>query len=287
MAVRVFPVARFNDYIPNLYQTGADSTLTVSPIGIIRTPMLHKFDAPHQPSRDGDSTSIISLFPERNYEHALLDLQGFDHIWLVWWFHRNTTWKPKVLPPRGKIRKRGVFATRSPHRPNPIGLSVVPLRSICGLDITIGACDLVDGTPILDIKPYLANVDSYPEATLGWVGEVEDELKTKDFEIAIGELAADQIAWLKEHEVNFIDRALLILQRDPSENRTRRIKRHNENLFRMGCGGWRVFFSVKDETVLIENIQSGYPAELLDDEKYLDVPQREAQLGFSEKWPRR
>ena len=127
--------------------------LTLQPIGVIRTGMTSKFDAPHQPTAGEEEQSVIELYPGMEFEKALLDLKGFEYIWVIWWFHKNLHWRPKVLPPRGDSVKRGLFATRSPHRPNPIGISAVRLIDVEGLQVKIGNCDLVNETPILDIKP--------------------------------------------------------------------------------------------------------------------------------------
>ena len=145
-------------------------TLALEPIGFLHSPKRVKFAAPHQPDETKDERSVIELLPGRNFEQALKDVAGFSRVWLLWWFHRNTTWQPQVTPPRGPRRKRGVFATRAPHRPNPLGLTPVQLLSVEGRCLTIGPCDLVDGTPILDIKPYVPRFDSVPDATMPeWV----------------------------------------------------------------------------------------------------------------------
>ena len=107
-----------------------EDTLEVTPIGYLISQKKNKFDAPHQPEQSDETIDYIKLVKKKNYEHGLEDLEGFSHIWLISWFHKNTSWKSKVLPPRGKQKKRGVFATRSPHRPNPLGLTVVKLSLI-------------------------------------------------------------------------------------------------------------------------------------------------------------
>jgi tRNA-Thr(GGU) m(6)t(6)A37 methyltransferase TsaA len=264
----------------------SSAALIASPIGIIRTKMISKFDAPHQPERDKKDYSTIELYPQKDFDKALHDLDGFEYIWLVWWFHRNKTWKPKVLPPRGAQKKRGVFATRSPHRPNPIGISVVPLIKITKRQITIGSCDLIDGTPILDIKPYIPSVDSFPDAKIGWLRSIEDDFsKAPSFEVSMHSKARDQALWLKDNGATFIDRALSILARDPAENRTRRIKKHDHSLYRMGCAGWRVFFSVHESKVMIHYFKIGYTLALLKDQNKKALPDREMQLLFATKWP--
>lgn len=258
--------------------------LSLNPIGIIRSSATLKFDAPHQPDRDRMQRDVVELFPKQGYEQALEDLSGFDHIWLVWWFDRNTTWRPKVLPPRGSNRKRGVFATRSPHRPNPIGLTCVPLLGIEGRKLFVGSHDLIDGTPILDIKPYLTSADCFPTASNGWLAEVEKEwAKPARYSVTFGDVAREQRAWLEERGVNLFERALPILERDPTPHRTRRIVR-SEDRFRMGCGAWRIFFALDELTVKILEIAPGYPEKLLRATEYEHIPHRDEQLQFLTKW---
>ena len=190
------------------------------------------------------------------------------------------------MPPRGPAIRRGVFSTRSPHRPNPIGLTCVSLLKVEGLVLVVGPLDLVDGTPILDIKPYLKTVDCHPNASLGWIQAIEDEevLEPK-FRIEIGELAQSQLDWLQEvWGIDFTDRAFRILRRDPSPHRTRRILKIAENRYRIACGAWRLYFRIENDAVIVEEINRGYKQENLmapGREKILD---REAQIAFAERF---
>lgn len=246
-----------------------------------------KFDAPPQPANSTLVEGKVELFPDSGFERALRDLNGFDRIWLIWWFHRNRTWRPLVRPPRGDGSKRGVFATRSPHRPNPVGISSVPLLGIAGLELRVGETDLLDGTPILDIKPYISKVDAFPESKSGWLAAVEAELaKPPQFKVLLSELMTSQVEWLRsEFGVDFISRATELLERDPRPHRTRRITRFGPSKFRMGCGPWRIIFSVRGQTVLIERVACGYPLRLLQKEGMNMIPDAEAQLAFGSRWP--
>ena len=142
------------------------------PIGFLKGGGTYPQEAPHQ-STYAVNEGVIELLPGKNFEQALEDLNGFDRIWVVFVFDRNNHWKPKVRPPVGGMEKRiGVFATRSPHRPNPIGMSAVELVKVEGRKIYIRNFDLLDGTPILDIKPYIPQADAFPEAKAGWRDEV-------------------------------------------------------------------------------------------------------------------
>ena len=135
-----------------------------------------KFGLPRQASLAPSLRSTVVFEPAYRVSEALRGLEGFSHIWLLWEFSESSGWSPTVRPPRlgGNVRM-GVFATRSPFRPNPIGLSCVRLEAIeddgtNGRVLVVSGADLMDGTPIYDIKPYLPGVDAHPEASDGFVG---------------------------------------------------------------------------------------------------------------------
>lgn len=256
----------------------------LKPIGFMRSGKRLKFETLHQPDHDLDETNTIELLPKMNFEQALKDLGGFDRIWLVWCFDRNKGWKPQVMPPRGGKVKRGVFATRSPHRPNPIGLTVVKLLGIKGRKIIVGPVDLLDGTPILDIKPYIPEHDSFPESSIGWLGEALQEVRSGDYTVKLGALAERQAKWLRrEWGVDFIQRARELLSIDPKPHRTRRISRTKSG-FMIGCGAWRAYFSVRNKKVTIDKLAAGYPRRSLLSPGYTEIPDRDAQLAFSDKF---
>ena len=260
---------------------GTDS-LEIKPIGYVRTSKNLKFEAPHQPDETTEETNLIELLPE--YRLTLDDLASFDRIWLLWWFHRNTTWRPRVLPPRGPAQRRGLFATRSPHRPNPLGLTNVQLLKVEGLTLTVGPLDLVDGTPIFDIKPYLPRVDAFPEASSGWIGEVEAEMANRErHEIELSDLARRQLAYLRETwSIVFTERAFELLSLDPTPHHTRRILRIDDHLMRMACGPWRLYYSINGQVVRIESVAKGYADETLQADFGKDIQDRDAQLAFAQ-----
>jgi tRNA-Thr(GGU) m(6)t(6)A37 methyltransferase TsaA len=269
-----------------------DSELTVRPIGYVRTASRLKFDAPRQPDSDSDEINWIELLPGQRFELALQDLEGFDKIWLVSWFDQNRSWRPKVLPPRGPSKRRGVFATRSPHRPNPLGLTCVTLLAVAGRTLKVGALDLTDGTPILDIKPYLRTVDCYPESRLGWVEEIEEaESRPPPFHVTLEPLAVQQLSWLKEGwNIDFTERAFEILRRDPTPHRTRRILQLAENLYRIGCGPWRMYYRIQENEIIVEEIASGYSEETFNSARGEVIADRDIHLAFRlccQTWPTR
>jgi tRNA-Thr(GGU) m(6)t(6)A37 methyltransferase TsaA len=267
---------------------GLPSELTLRPIGFIRTQKQVKFQARHQPAEAEAERNVLELLPGCNYEQALHDLAGFSRVWLVWWFHRNTDWRPRVLPPRGPAKRRGVFATRSPHRPNPLGLTPVQLLKVEGRKLVLGPCDLVDGTPVFDIKPYIPAYDAFPEASAGWIDEIEAALTVPpQFTVEFAALAVTQAEWLQATwQIDFRPRLIELLARDPSPHRTRRISRRGDEEFVIGCGAWRAVFAVASGAVSVRALEPGYPPRFLNDPaKANGLPDRAAQLAFFERWP--
>ena len=153
-------------------------TYNLTPIGYIQTPFKEKFGIPRQPGLAPDARGILTLSPPYNAPEAVRGLEAFTHLWLIFVFHETATqrWKSTVRPPRlgGNVRL-GVFATRSMFRPNPIGLSVVRLESIeiAGgqTQLHLSDVDLLDQTPVLDIKPYLPYADRVPDASAGFAAD--------------------------------------------------------------------------------------------------------------------
>jgi tRNA-Thr(GGU) m(6)t(6)A37 methyltransferase TsaA len=264
-----------------------DPGLTITPIGFLRSGKPLKFDARHQPDEKQPETNVLEMLPGDRYQKALKDLEGFDRVWLIWWFHRNTDWRPEVLPPRGPSKRRGVFATRSPHRPNPIGITPVQLIEVKKGSLILGPCDLVDGTPVFDIKPYIPSYDSFPAAKAGWIDEVDAALNAPPaFTVKFSAQAKEQTAWLKqEWSVDFETRMLEILSRDPSPHRTRRIRGRHGDLFDIGCGAWYAVFEIKDSTVHVLHLKPAFPLKFLTDPDRPVIPDKDAQLAFRARWP--
>jgi tRNA-Thr(GGU) m(6)t(6)A37 methyltransferase TsaA len=148
------------------------------PIGILRSCFTGKFGIPRQPRLVPAARSRLELFPEFARDEAFAGLDGFSHLWLVFVFHDCIAggWKPMVRPPRlGGQHKVGVFASRSPFRPNPIGISAVEYlgqgHGAGKLYLELGGADLLDGTPVLDVKPYVPYADAIPDARAGFASE--------------------------------------------------------------------------------------------------------------------
>jgi hypothetical protein len=167
-----------------------------------------------------------------------------------------------------------VFATRSPHRPNPIGLSLVDLIEVRGLTLRVRNVDLLDGTPILDIKPYLPHVESHPDAYSGWIEEVA---KQRGYTVNYSELAISQLEFLKQYNIELTERIERILSRDPSPHPYKRVEREGDG-FVQAIRGWRIVFRVENAAVIVEEIRSGYGKDITLEE--VGIPDAEAQTAF-------
>ena len=158
-------------------------------IGHIHTDFTSKFGIPRQSGLVPELKGVITFEPEFRNPEAFRGLEEFSHIWILWKFSKSEKehWSATVKPPRlGGKKRMGVFATRSPYRPNDIGLSSVKLEKISfdekyGPMLHVAGADLLDGTPIYDIKPYIAYTDSHPEATEGFAGNVKGKELQVDF----------------------------------------------------------------------------------------------------------
>ncbi|CAM3696834.1 tRNA (N6-threonylcarbamoyladenosine(37)-N6)-methyltransferase TrmO [Parendozoicomonas haliclonae] len=159
--------------------TPLPASVTLEPVGFIRSCYQEKFGIPRQPGLATSARAELHLHGPCNCPEAVVGLDKFSHIWIQFVFHQTQSegWRPTVRPPRlGGEKRLGVFATRSTHRPNPLGLSLVKLEGIQHrkgqVILELSGIDLLDGTPVVDIKPYLPWADSQPEATAGFAPDV-------------------------------------------------------------------------------------------------------------------
>ena len=162
-----------------------DGELRLQPIGWLRTAQRVHHDAPRQPGLGRGAPGTLEL--RQGLQNCLRDLDGFSHVWLLFWCHHARGFRSRVRPPRDHVF-RGVFATRAPQRPNPIGLSCVRLVRIEKRVLHLADHDLLDGTPVLDVKPYLPYCDSVPDAAIGYVAGLDPA-------------AADHVPWWREKNV--------------------------------------------------------------------------------------
>jgi tRNA-Thr(GGU) m(6)t(6)A37 methyltransferase TsaA len=233
------------------YESDSASRLVLEPIGFVRNTLATKIEAARQPQAAAGAPARIELLPGRNFEHALEDLERWKRIWVVFWFHHNEGWRPKVLPPRSTTGRKGVFSTRSPHRPNPIGLSVVRLERIEGLTLHI-----LDGTPVLDLKPYVAYTDAISDAGSGWLDEGVDPVRA--YEVQFDALATEQAKWIEARTGLALEeriRSTLVL--GPEPHPYRRI-RPIEGGMQLAVKEWRARFSVAGREIRVIDIASGF-----------------------------
>ena len=233
-----------------------------------------KFGIPRQSRDKSPILTRIVFEPEFAVREALRGIEGFSHLWLIWGFSEVDSWSPTVRPPRlGGNKRMGVFATRSPFRPNPLGLTSVKLIKVESgkgkeesakdgrLELIVSGADLLDGTPIYDIKPYLSFSDSHPDAQNGFAEE------TKDYQLSVEWNVGEtfEMTTLKpRHNTDEtpitpdceLDEKLMrdieyILRQDP-----RPAYQDDPNrAYKMDYAGWRVTFVVKDNKVIVRTIE--------------------------------
>lgn len=234
--------------------------MEILPIAHIRSEFPEKFGIPRQSGLATELLGRIVFEPQYRNCEALRGLEDFDYIWLIWEFSANRrdkklqsgqqaperSWQPTVRPPRlGGNKSMGVFATRSPFRPNPLGLSAVQLDHIEtdtpeGPVIWVRGADLMDGTPIYDIKPYITYADSHEEARSGYV----DSLEERQLEVCIpdelaSKLSTERLAALRQ-----------ILGLDPRPS----YQNDPERVYGLSFGKWNIHFKVNDKQLTVTEI---------------------------------
>ena len=227
------------------------SVINFHPIGTFHSEQQEPYQAARQPD-ELSAEGYIQLEPQQQFEQALQDLEGCSHIWILFTFHKNQNWKPLVQTPRSD-RKIGVFATRAPYRPNNIGMSVVELKKIEGLKIYVGPNDLLNESPILDIKPYHPESDRIEHAQIAWLAET-----AQPFDVHFSPLAVSQIDYLEDLGLKelrpFIHRQL---EYDPTNKKKKRVE-EKTGYWQLSYRTWRIDFVVSDLTISILSIYSGY-----------------------------
>ncbi len=228
---------------------GSMEALEIKPIAWIRSDFESKFGIPRQSGLVEDLRARVVFAPEYRAREAFRGLEGFSHLWLLWEFseNRRETWSPTVRPPRlGGNRRLGVFATRSPFRPNPIGLSCVKLDRI-ELDSPEGpvlhvlGADLLDGTPIFDVKPYVPMTDCRPDAAGGF----SDEHREDRLEVEFPKELAEKVPEEKR-------RALLaVLAGDPRPS----YQKDPSRLYGMAFAGLEIKFTVAGNVLTVASVE--------------------------------
>lgn len=225
--------------------------MVIRPIAHIRTDFPEKFGIPRQSGLARSLRGRIVFEPEYRNPDALRGLEDFSHIWLIWEFSANrstSSWQPTVRPPRlGGNTSMGVFATRSPFRPNPLGLSCVKLESIEfstseGPVIHVCGADLMDGTPIYDIKPYIRYADARPEAVCGYVDSLEERSLKVVFPTDLSEKISDK---------SVIPALIETLRLDPRPS----YHDDSERIYGLSFSDFNVRFKVQGEVLIVVNVE--------------------------------
>ncbi len=268
------------------------SNITYHPIGIFHSSQVHPYEAGRQPD-DLHSEGYIELATGHNFEQALIGLEAGQRIWVIFQFHLNNHWNTMVLPPRGSSTKLGVFATRSPYRPNNIGMSCVVISKIEKLKIYVNGADILNDSPILDIKPYVGYADAFPESEPPWLKNSEK------FEISFSELAKEQIDFLESLGISQL-RGFLHhqLEFEPINSKKKRVSSTKNSANNLSTSGtskilvgenntdpneaelaknqfilayrtWRVCFilNAENKSLQIKGFKSGYSTEELDSQQ--------------------
>ncbi len=211
-----------------------------------------KFGIPRQSREESPILTRIVFEPDYNVPEALRGIEGYSHLWLIWGFSEVDSWSPTVRPPRlGGNKRMGVFATRSPFRPNPIGLSSVRLVRVGQGELVVSGADVLDGTPIYDIKPYLSFSDSHPDAKNGFAEETKDyQLEVKWQVEGTTSIAEDKRYGLGLPR-DTKDAISYILAQDPRPA----YQDDPEREYKMDYGGYTVTFSVNKQVVVVKKIE--------------------------------
>lgn len=154
----------------------AESAFTYRPIGVIHSPFKEREGTPIQGTFAPEAEGTIEIYPQ--FEEGLADLEGFSHIWVLYHFHLSEGYKLRVVPFMDDT-ERGLFSCRAPRRPNPIGMSLVRLLAVKGRTLKVAELDMLDGTPVLDIKPYSPRIDHREGVRCGWLDEIDEETRRK------------------------------------------------------------------------------------------------------------
>ena len=223
---------------------------TIQVIARIRSDFPTKFGIPRQSGLVEELKAAVVFEPEYRNPDAVRGLEGFSHLWLIWQFSKavRDSWSPTVRPPRlGGNTRMGVFATRSPFRPNPIGLSCVRLEGVelhpeLGPVLHIAGADLMDGSPIYDIKPYLPYADCRPEAVGGFAGRPkEPTLQVEDPEGLLDQVEEEKRAAL-----------VGVLAQDPRPT----YQHDTQRVYGMAFGDWEVKFQVREDRLYVIALES-------------------------------
>lgn len=225
---------------------------SIEPIATLRSEARYKQSLPRQGAWTNSHSARVEIHSDfqgnawpKSSQSALRDLEGFDYVWLIGQFHRADHWQMEVRPPRGDASFRSIWSTRSPHRPNFLSLSCVRVESVDATGLNVSGVDLLDGTPIYDIKPYLPSAESFPNARGGWTDSIEQhrvqiEL-TPDFTASLLRAEADGELDLRD----FIWEQLSFSPTDESRKRLRKLEAPHE--WELAFRYWRILFELQGD----------------------------------------
>lgn len=230
------------------------------PIGRFECPQKFRFETPRQ-GVYAENSGVIVLNDDPRLEEACRDLAGVERIWVLFCFHLNEGWRPFIQPPVSPGGRRvSTFATRAPYRPNPLGMSCVELERVEKNRLYIRSFDLLDGSPVLDIKPYIPAVDSFPGSRVGWLDEAEAE----PYRIQYLPEASERIGWVRENGgpdlENFCSVQLVL---DPFNRKRKRVSPGSDGGWRIGCRTWQIHFSAQNRQITVGTVRSHYTPEEL------------------------
>ena len=223
--------------------------IIIQPIARMKSDFATKFGIPRQSGLVQELRSTVVFEPEYRNADALRGIEGFSHLWIIWQFSEavRTEWSPTVRPPRlGGNTRMGVFATRSPFRPNNLGLSCVKLLGVeetaeFGTILHVGGADLMDGTPIFDIKPYIPYADCQPDAIGGFTDNVDDFLLQVDFPQAL----------LQQLPTGKRQAAMEVLSHDPRPS----YQRKSGRVYGLTFAGFDIRFTVEEKTLTVVGVE--------------------------------
>ena len=216
--------------------------MSIEPIAYARNGFVDKFGIPRQSRPDSVLTTRIEMAPGYDDRNMLRGIEEYSHLWLIWGFSEAESWSATVRPPRlGGNERRGVLATRSPYRPNHLGLTSVELVAVEGTTLIVRGADLMDSTPVYDIKPYVSYSDSHPEAKCSFASEHQnDRLTVNVEELAVSDIPQEDLAAIKE-----------IVAQDPRPG----YQDDPERIYKLDYGKYAVSFRVQEKTAKIVTLK--------------------------------
>lgn len=238
--------------------------LTLSPVAYVRSPFAGKFGAPRQPGLVTEATGTVEFLPGFDREEMVRGLGDFSHLWLIFGFHliEEKTWHPTVRPPRlGGNERVGVWASRSPFRPSPLGLSLVALRKVRienhRASLEISGLDLVDRTPVYDVKPYLPWCEAEPDATAGWAAESASALDLPVLWLPEARALLEKILVSSPNFQLLVEQTLLA---DPRPAYHGSSQQQTARSYGVALGGWNIRWQVEETRLVVSALEPAVDA---------------------------